>query len=130
LVLRDYKTGRAPRRDDGGLFQGGKQLQMPFYVLAAETLFPGRSVSQAFLDYVDGGRQVALDLGRVRGPEFRELLNGIVSAMAAGVYVQDHTACDWCDFTEVCGPKGLLQRRRQSKRQDRLLAQLEALRGL
>ena len=35
-------TRRAGRRtDDGGLFRGGKQLQIPFYVLAAAKLFPG-----------------------------------------------------------------------------------------
>ena len=34
LVLRDYKTGRAPK-DDGGTFRGGRQLQIPFYILAA-----------------------------------------------------------------------------------------------
>ncbi len=66
LVLRDYKTGRAPR-DDGGMFRGGRQLQIPFYLLAAERLFPGAVVTEAFLDYVDGGRQVSLDTARAEG---------------------------------------------------------------
>ena len=43
LVLRDYKTGKAPR-DDGGLFRGGRQLQIPFYVLAAARIFPDEPV--------------------------------------------------------------------------------------
>ena len=46
LVLRDYKTGRAPR-DDNQVFKGGRQLQIPFYVLAAQQLFPGRRVEHA-----------------------------------------------------------------------------------
>ena len=60
LVLRDYKTGRAPK-DDGRIFRGGRQLQIPFYVLATERIFPKEKVTEAFLDYVDAGRQVAFD---------------------------------------------------------------------
>ena len=70
LVLRDYKTGRAPR-DDGGLFRGGRQLQIPFYILAAARMFPDTPVVEAFLDYVDGGRQVGLDPALVRSDSFR-----------------------------------------------------------
>ena len=70
-MLRDYKTGRAPR-DDGGIFRGGRQLQIPFYILAAEALFPEARVVEAFLDYVDGGRQVALDPGVVEGETFKK----------------------------------------------------------
>jgi len=117
LVLRDYKTGRAPR-DEGGLFRGGRQLQIPFYVLAAARIFPGQPVVEAFLDFVDGGRQVGFDPERVRGPEFQELLRGLVDAIAEGSFVQEPTACDWCDFTAVCGPKGLIDARRRYKLSD------------
>ncbi len=117
LVLRDYKTGRAPK-DDGGLFRGGKQLQIPFYVLAVQKLFPGESVVDAFLDYVDGGRQVAFRPEHVTGPAFRTLLGDLVSLVARGVFVQEPSACDFCDFTMVCGPKGLIQRRQGYKLRD------------
>ncbi len=117
LVLRDYKTGRAPR-DDGGLFRGGRQLQIPFYLLAAERLFPGLVVTEAFLDYVDGGRQVSLDTAALKGDGFRSLLRGLVDAIAQGHFVQEHTACEWCDFTAVCGPRPLLERRRRYKVND------------
>ena len=117
LVLRDYKTGRAPR-DDGGLFRGGRQLQIPFYLLAAERLFPGLVVTEAFLDYVDGGRQVSLDTAALKGDGFRALLRGLVDAIAQGHFVQEHTACDWCDFTAVCGPRPLMERRRRYKIND------------
>ena len=73
LLLRDYKTGKAPR-DDGGIFRGGKQLQIPFYVLAAQKLIPGASVTEAFLDYVDGGRQVAFEPALVTGEGFKRFL--------------------------------------------------------
>jgi RecB family exonuclease len=129
LVLRDYKTGKAPR-DDGGVFRGGRQLQIPFYVLASARLFPGESVRDAFLDYVDGGRQVAFRPDAVSGEPFRALLRTLVSLLARGVFVQEPSACEWCDFTPVCGPRGLLQRRRQYKLRDPLLLEYLRLRDI
>jgi RecB family exonuclease len=129
LVLRDYKTGRAPK-DDGGLFRGGRQLQIPFYVLAAEKLFPGEAVVDAFLDYVDGGRQVAFRPEHVTGPAFRGLLRDLIGLVARGVFVQEPSACDFCDFTVVCGPKGLLQRRQGVKIRDASLQAYLRLRDI
>lgn len=129
LVLRDYKTGRAPR-DDGGVFRGGKQLQIPFYVLAAAKLLPGERVADAFLDYVDGGRQVAFRPEIAHGPEFRDLLRRLVDLVARGVFVQEPGACDFCDFTAVCGPKALLQRRQAIKVRDRALQEYLRLRDV
>ena len=129
LVLRDYKTGRAPK-DDGGVFRGGKQLQIPFYVLAAAKLLPGERVVDAFLDYVDGGRQVAFRPDLAQGPEFRDLLRRLVDLVARGVFVQEPTACDFCDFTAVCGPKALLQRRQAIKVRDRALQEYLRLRDV
>jgi RecB family exonuclease len=127
LVLRDYKTGRAPR-DDGGTFRGGRQLQIPFYVLAAARMFPDAPVREAFLDYIDAGRQVAFDPERVHGDELRGLLREMVDAIADGVFVQEPSSCDFCDFTEVCGPKGLLERRRSFKAGDSRLHRILRLR--
>jgi ATP-dependent helicase/DNAse subunit B len=129
LVLRDYKTGRAPR-DDGGLFRGGKQLQIPFYILAAARMFPETPVVEAFLDYVDGGRQVGLDPALVHSESFRALLRGLVDAIARGHFVQEPTACEWCDYKSVCGPTPLLQRRRQIKIADPRLQQVLRLRDV
>ena len=72
----------------------------------------------AFLDYVDGGRQVAFRPEHVTGPAFRALLRDLVDLVARGVFVQEPSACDFCDFTVVCGPKGLLQRRQALKLRD------------
>ncbi|HSD67078.1 MAG TPA: PD-(D/E)XK nuclease family protein, partial [Vicinamibacteria bacterium] len=129
LVLGDYKTGRAPR-DDGGVFRGGKQLQIPFYVLAAAKLLPGERVVDAFLDYVDGGRQVAFRPDLAESPVFRDLLRRLVDLVARGVFVQEPSACDWCDFTAVCGPKALLQRRQGIKVRDRSLQDYLRLRDV
>jgi RecB family exonuclease len=129
LVLRDYKTGRAPR-DDGGVFRGGRQLQIPFYVLAAEALFPGERVVEAFLDYVDGGRRVTFDLAAARGDAFRSRMRDLVDALGRGVFVQEPAACQWCDYTAVCGPKGLLELRRGYKMGDARLQAALKLREL
>jgi RecB family exonuclease len=129
LVLRDYKTGRAPR-DDGGVFRGGKQLQIPFYVLAAARIFPENPVQEAFLDYVDGGRQVAFDPDLAHTEGFRRLLRDLVDAIAGGAFVQEPTACEWCDFTAVCGPRPLLERRRQIKMGDKRVLQYLRLRDV
>jgi RecB family exonuclease len=123
LVVRDYKTGRAPK-DDGGLFRGGRQLQIPFYVKASERLFPGRSVSEAFLDYVDGGRMVAFDPARATGEEFVAFLRSLTAAMASGLFLQDAAACRFCDFTRVCGPQPLIAGRQQWKKRDPRAARL------
>ena len=117
LVLRDYKTGKAPP-EPGFLFRGGQQLQMSFYLLAAERIFPGRTVTDAFLDYVDGGRQVTLDTAALKGEKFRELLRGLVDAIAQGSFVQEHTNCRFCDYKVVCGPAPLLEARRRFKVND------------
>jgi RecB family exonuclease len=130
LVLRDYKTGRAPRKDDGNLFRGGQQIQVPFYVLAAARLFPDQPVREAFLDYVDGGRQVAFDPEAARGERFQKLLRSLADSVADAVFPQEPAACDFCDYTVVCGPKGLLERRRALKRGDRRLQRYLELRDL
>jgi len=129
LILRDYKTGKAPK-DDGRVFRGGRQLQIPFYILATKQLLPGEQVTQAFLDYVDGGRQVAFDPEAASGETFRGVLKRLVDLIAGGAFVQEPAACDWCDFTAVCGPKGLLQRRQGIKIGDATLQSYLRLRNL
>jgi RecB family exonuclease len=129
LVLRDYKTGKAPT-DPGFLFRGGQQLQMSFYLLAAERMFPGRTVADAFLDYVDGGRQVALDTAALKGERFRSLLRGIVDAIAQGAFVQEHTSCRFCDYKAVCGPAPLLEARRRFKIHDARVVRVLRLRDV
>jgi RecB family exonuclease len=121
LVLRDYKTGRAPR-DDGTVFRPGVQLQIPIYLLAAARILPGRPVARAFLDYVDGGRQIGIDPGLGTGEGLARLLRNLVDGLSEGLFPQEPAACDFCDFTQVCGPQPLLQRRREIKRDDPRLA--------
>ena len=129
LVLRDYKSGRAPGpREDPGMFKGGRQLQIPFYVLAAQKLLPGKNVAFAFLDYVDEGRPVTFDLAEVTGDSFRRLLLHLAEAIGGGRFVQEPTQCTWCDFTAACGPRPLLELRRRYKLRDPRLQEYVRLR--
>jgi len=130
LVIRDYKTGRAPKRDESGLFKGGRQLQIPFYVLAALRLFPGERVVKAFLDYVDRGQRVDFDPEAVTGDGFRRTLRLLTSAVAQGTFVQEPESCEWCDFKSVCGPRALIERRRRLKGQDRRILEYVRLREI
>jgi ATP-dependent helicase/nuclease subunit B len=129
LCLRDYKTGRAPK-DDGAVFRGGRQLQIPFYILAAAQLFPEQPVVDAFLDYVDGGRRLAVNPATVKGQEFQTLLRGLVDAIGQGIFAQEPSSCGWCDFTAVCGPSALLRARLQRKARDPRLRAVQRLREI
>jgi len=66
----------------------------------------------------------------VTGAAFRRLLESLVSLIARGVFVQEPLACDFCDFTAVCGPKPLLQRRQTMKVRDALLQEFLRLRDV
>ncbi len=128
LVLRDYKTGKAPYDTDSSLFKGGRQLQIPFYILAAQEIFPGERVVEAFLDYVNAGRQVAFNPEKATSATFRALLLRIVDLMGHGIFLQEPTACTFCDFTAVCGPTAVLEsRKRRRKHVDPLVLKVAGL---
>lgn len=116
LVLRDYKTGKAPTDNDASLFKGGRQLQIPFYILAAQEIFPGEKVVEAFLDYVNAGRQVAFNPTKATSATFKALLLRIADLMGHGVFMQEPSACTFCDFTAVCGPTAVLDSRKRRRR--------------
>jgi ATP-dependent helicase/DNAse subunit B len=116
LVLRDYKTGKAPIDSDASLFKGGRQLQIPFYILAAQEIFPGEKVVEAFLDYVNAGRQVAFNPVKATSATFKALLLRVADLMGHGVFMQEPSACTFCDFTGVCGPTAVLESRKRRRR--------------
>jgi hypothetical protein len=73
---------------------------------------------------------VTLNPALVRGDAFRLRMRELVDALARGVFAQEPAACAWCDYTAVCGPKGLLERRRGHKLGDKRLQQALRLREL
>ena len=58
----------------------------------------------------------------------RARLKAVVEAIAQGHFVQEPSACEWCDFTAVCGPQPLLARRRQFKIGDKRIQRVLLLR--
>ena len=127
LVLRDYKTGRAPS-GKSAVFETARRLQMPIYMWAARRLFPGQNLAEAALDYVDGGRLLGMRPDDVSEEVLTELLRGLASAMASGYFVQEPSSCETCDFTSVCGPHAALEWRMRRKSRDRRLRALRRLR--
>jgi hypothetical protein len=91
---------------------------------------PGERVVEAFLDYVDGGRRVSIDPAVVGSESFRHLLRELVDLIAQGVFVQEPTSCDFCDFTAVCGPKALIAQRRRYKLGDKQLQRVLRVRDI
>lgn len=126
-VVRDYKTGRAPK-DEGAVFRGGRQLQIPLYIRALGEILPGAKVDRAFLDYVNGGRPVAIRPEVATSDELLRLLDEVVGLMRRGVFPQEASACVWCDFTTVCGPQPLVAQRLRIKERDAELRRYVRLR--
>jgi RecB family exonuclease len=127
LVLRDYKTGKAPEGDNS-LFKGGRQLQIPFYILAAREIFPGEKLVSAFLDFVNGGRLVSFDPEKATSATFRALLLRIAEYIGKGIFIQEPSACTFCDFQTVCGPTPVLEvRKRRRKNIDPLVRKVAEL---
>ena len=79
---------------------------------------------------VDAGRPVDFDPAIARGEDFKGVVRSLVDAIGAGLFVQEPSACDWCDYTAVCGPRGLLEARRRHKLGDRRLQQYLRIRDL
>lgn len=127
LSLRDYKTGKAPPSEVAGS-RLSYQLQLLFYLLAAERIVPGAVVSDAFLDFVDPGRRINFETADLKGASLRARLKSVVDAISQGHFVQEPSACEWCDFTPVCGPQPLLARRRQIKIGDKRIQRVLQLR--
>ena len=73
---------------------------------------------------------MALDPSVVKGETFKKLLRGLGEAIAGGVFVQDPSACNICDFNIVCGPKPLIARRLHAKRRDERVQLLHRLREI
>jgi len=53
-----------------------------------------------------------------------------VGAMGDGLFIQEPTACTFCDYVAVCGPKPLLELRRRYKIGDPGLQRVLAIRSI
>jgi ATP-dependent helicase/DNAse subunit B len=118
----DYKTGKSKARTAGDevSFYGGRQLQLPIYLLAAAREL-GLAEDAVDAHYVHINREAGF--GRrsltgasfvVRRPSFERILRLINEGMTNGVFVArtrvgPKTArgenCRFCDFRTVCSPR-------------------------
>jgi RecB family exonuclease len=135
LRVSDYKTG-ANRTRDGLVIGGGETLQPLLYALAVEKLFAMPvAVSRLFFSTSRGGfarRDVSINTTT------REMalwvLDQIDAAVTGGFLPpaprvntkgRRFTACDYCDFSTVCGPYEPV---RAARKDGERLASLERLR--
>jgi RecB family exonuclease len=130
--ILDYKTGRVPRnvRDDS--LAGGEALQLPLYILAAESLLPKVRVDSASYLYFTlrgGYRTISFSHEALDGlhTALSNLLDTAAGMIRDGVFAQYATAdgCRHCDYRVICG-NGILKLY-DRKRDD---ARMEAFRSV
>jgi ATP-dependent helicase/nuclease subunit B len=107
----DYKTGGVGRRN--AVFDRGRRLQLPIYVIAARELLrgrhPGIAVASAEYRYIaaPGTAPISFEgdeLDEHRG-ELALAVSLIVSGIATGkffAYPTDKKACANCDYADAC----------------------------
>lgn len=125
----DYKTG-AYRHDEGEEWDGGRQVQLAMYNVAAAQLYPDRQVTEALYRY-------ATEKGRFRdkacanSEENRETLRRILGHLDGladgGVFAPSADSCEYCDYRPICGVEAIREGRAARKRSD---PRLEASRQL
>ena len=132
IRVTDHKTGKNRTQEGKTVVDGGKVLQPVVYGLALKALFPDETVYSGRLFYCTTaggfhGYEIPL-LGEApkRGLEVLEVIdraiqNGTLAARPAA------KACEWCDFQIVCGSQ---EERRTRKKDAKLFADLDALRGM
>ncbi len=108
----DYKTGKARVEHDD--FNGGRNLQLPMYILAARAFFeslarPVEITYAAYFFLMEEPRKREIRfhtqiLGE-RWKDFETLIGTIVNGIENGYFfaVPDRYSCSYCDFREICG---------------------------
>jgi ATP-dependent helicase/DNAse subunit B len=121
LRVLDYKTGSKEGFKKDSVKEGTK-IQMPLYLWACRTLYPGVVPEKAvyeFLttkgDYGSVGFD-ATEWTRVETP-LTALLTTACEAVDQGLFPAAAKACDRCDYRTLCGPGA--EKRGERKRQDK-----------
>ncbi len=112
--LLDYKTGGVPSGPvDLG---GGQTLQLPVYLLGAETLLDGYTVEEASYYYAStrgGWKRKTLDRSawEKKRETFAEIVRAIVDGIRQGRHwaYPDENRCRYCPYLRACGHGRLLQ---------------------
>jgi len=115
----DYKTGRSSGKANA--FDGGRAVQLPLYLLAAETLLPGRRAERAEYWFVTTrGRFRTVPFERkeleARMGDLEQIVTTVEDGIASGLFVATpgKGRCAYCDFAAACGPnRDVLYERKQ-----------------
>lgn len=104
----DYKSGKVFGKEND--FQGGKTLQLPFYLYAARqrlaSLHKEIQVERAEYYYLKSQKRVGFDSQALeeKEGELREILKTIAAGIEDGIFIAvPDKQCDYCDFKLVCG---------------------------
>jgi RecB family exonuclease len=110
LKVIDYKTGKPKSGMKDNALLGGKALQLPLYLWAAEKLMTGKQGDRAEYYYATekgGWKRPAFTRAALKEqmPELAQIVSTIVKGIAAGRFyaVNANNQCSYCDFRYACG---------------------------
>jgi hypothetical protein len=117
LRVTDHKTGRFVAKAHQ-LIHGGRSLQPVLYALAAENLFPERTVHAGRLYFCTSAGEFAdhivpLDDDARRAASLVAETIGNALAQPSLPAAPDQDGCDRCDYRPICGPYEALRVRRK-----------------
>ncbi|HVM32587.1 MAG TPA: PD-(D/E)XK nuclease family protein [bacterium] len=120
LRVVDYKSGTKEGFKNDSVKEGTK-IQMPLYLWACRTLYPGKAPEEAVYEFLTakGGYGEttfdAKDPARVEEP-LKALLTTAAEAVEQGLFPAAAKACERCDYRTLCGPGA--EKRGERKRED------------
>ena len=116
----DYKSGSKTGFANDSVKEGTK-IQMPLYLWACRTLYPGVVPEEAVYEFLtakgDYGSVYfeATDWKKVEEP-LKALLTTASEAVDQGLFPAAAKACDNCDYRILCGPGA--EKRGERKKED------------
>ncbi len=120
LRVVDYKSGTKEGFKNDSVKEGTK-IQMPLYLWACRTLYPGKAPEEAVYEFLTakGGYGEttfdAKDPAKVEEP-LKALLTTAAEAVEQGLFPAAAKACEHCDYRTLCGPGA--EKRGERKRED------------
>ncbi|HVZ80099.1 MAG TPA: PD-(D/E)XK nuclease family protein [bacterium] len=120
LRVVDYKSGSKEGFKKDSVKEGTK-IQMPLYLWACRTLYPGVTPKEAVYEFLTAKGDYgsvgfnASDWKTVEEP-LKALLTTAAEAVEQGLFPAAAKACDRCDYRTLCGPG--VEKREERKRDD------------
>jgi ATP-dependent helicase/nuclease subunit B len=121
LRVVDYKSGGKTGFANDSVKEGTK-IQMPLYLWACRTLYPGVTPQEAVYEFLTAKGDYgsvefdATDFKKVEEP-LKVLLTTAAEAVDQGLFPAAAKACDNCDYRVLCGPGA--EKRAERKREDK-----------